>query len=266
MVLGLVLAAVGGLWNRSARAAIPELNEAQRVQLDTAEDGYLPDEPAWTGLLTSVATWDPVEAAAGDVPGATVPDYDHLLVEPEAYRGDLFVIKGFYAGRQRRLLTARTGPWGDALVEWGVEVRSNTIVMVYLVSPDAEVVPPREGQTVRLAARFYKLWTDVDAEGVERTYPVFVGRSAMVVEGPSGSSGVGAMVVGAVVVLAGLLGVVMVMRRRAVGRGATRREAIRRRLREEAQDYDEQGEGNDQTLPRDPAEALEQLGRQDRGV
>ncbi|MEM9417447.1 MAG: hypothetical protein AAGA25_00150 [Planctomycetota bacterium] len=236
--------------------AIPELTEPQQIQLDTAQDGYLPDEPAWTGLLTSVASWDPAVAVRNDIPGSTIPQYHRLLEAPAEYRGGLFHIKGFYAGRQRELRTMRSGPWGDSLVEWGVAVDSDTVAMIYLVSPDSEIQPPREGQTVRLTARFYKLWTDTDADGVERTYPVFVGRSAVVVDsGRMGGRG-HVVVVGGVVVLTGLLFLVMLGRKRWGG-GATKRERVLERLREhpagEAEPSELEG------LSDDPAEALGQL-------
>ncbi|MBB6430624.1 hypothetical protein [Algisphaera agarilytica] len=238
--------------------AIPELTEPQQIQLDTAQDGYLPDEPAWTGLLTSVSGWDPAEAVRNDIPGSTIPQYSRLLETPAAYRGGLFHIKGFYAGRQRELRTMRSGPWGESLVEWGVAVDSDTVAMVYLVSPDSEIQPPREGQTVRLTARFYKLWTDTDADGVERTYPVFVGRSAAVVDsGRAGGRG-HVVVVGGVVVLTGLLFLVMLGRKRWGG-GASKRERVLERLRDHAGEAEMDEELNG--LPDDPAEALEQLDR-----
>lgn len=248
----------------SAAGGIPDLTESQRIQLDTAEDGHRPDEPAWTGLLSSVATWAPSEAAAGYVPGATVPDFEKLTADPGQFRGDLFVLEGRYAGRQRLMLTQRSGPWGEALVEWGLVTPGGRVVMVYLVDPAGEMVPPREGRTVRLAARFYKLWTDVDADGHAATYPVFVGRSAAVVEASS-PRGFGAAVVGAVVVLAVLLAGVMLMRRRWGGRGAARREEVRQRLRREAERFEENDDGQE-GLPDDPAAALEYLERRDDDV
>ncbi len=254
-------------------AAIPALTEAQVIQLDTAADGLRPDEPAWTGLLSSVATWDPAEAVRGFVPGAAVPDYGKLLAEPGAYRGALLVIEGRYAGRQRETRTQRAGPWGESLKEWGVVVRPEPdesgdesgdefVAVVYLVDPEGRITPPREGQTVRVLSRFYKTWTDVDADGVPRIYPVFVGRSATVVES-AGSTGRGSIVVvGGVVVMAGLLGLVMLARKRRAGR-PSKRERVLERLRGAA---DEEGEETvsrsvNRELPDDPAAALAQLER-----
>ncbi|MEM9915333.1 MAG: hypothetical protein AAF911_10250 [Planctomycetota bacterium] len=256
-IIGISLLGAG-----SAVGAIPDLSNAQQVQLDTADDTRPPDEPAWTGLLANVASWDPAEAVRNDVPGSTVPDYTKLLAEPEAYRGDLFVIKGAYAGRQRVMPTVRSGPWGDSLVEWGVGVDSDTVAMVYFVNPDGEMTPPREGQTVRLIARFYKLWVDVDADGVERTYPVFVGRSAAIVGQDTGGRVGAAVLVGSIIILAGVLFLVMMLRARLGGQ-ASRREKVQARLRDEAESWAEDA-GHVEPLPDDPAEALEQL-EQHRG-
>lgn len=249
-------------------SAIPDLTAAQQTQLATADDTRAPDEPAWTGLLVSVATWDPAEAARGFVPGATMPDYGKLLAEPGAYRGELFVVEGRYAGRQREMRTRRAGPWGESLVEWGVlpkhagpGERQDVVAMVYLVDPAGEITPPREGQTVRLAARFYKTWTDVDADGVPRTYPVFVGRSASVVGEASGGGRGHVAIVGGVIVLSGLLFLVMLARKRRGGPagGAAQRERVLERLRQDADDAEFETSADD--LPDDPAAALEQLER-----
>ncbi|MEM1446940.1 MAG: hypothetical protein AAGF84_12855 [Planctomycetota bacterium] len=256
-IIGMSLLGVG-----PAARAIPDLTEAQQVQLDTADDTRPPDEPAWTGLLANVASWNPVEAVRDDVPGSTVPDYAKLSAEPDAYRGDLFVIKGAYAGRQREVSTVRRGPWGDSLVEWGVGVDSDTVAMVYFVSPEGEMTPPREGQAVRLVARFYKLWVDVDADGVERTYPVFVGRSAAVVGQDTGGRVGATVLVGGIVMLAGVLFLVMMLRARLGGQ-ASRREKVQSRLRDEAESWAEDAD-HSEPLPDDPAEALERL-EQHRG-
>lgn len=247
--------------------AIPDLTAAQQTQLATADDTRVPDEPAWTGLLTSVATWDPDEGARGFVPGAIAADYEKLLAEPGAYRGALFVIEGRYAGRQRETRTLRAGPWGESLVEWGVIAAvgeagvdaGEVVAMVYLVDPDGRITPPREGQTVRMAARFYKLWTDVDADGVARTYPVFVGRSASVVGEASGGGRGNVAIVGGVIVLSGLLFLVMLARSRRGGKAgqASQRERVLERLRQDADDAELETSADD--LPDDPAAALEQL-------
>lgn len=252
-----------------AAGAVPELTEAQRVQLDTAEDGYLPDEPAWTGLLTNVAAWDPGEAAVGYVPGAAVPDYGKIVAEPGEHRGGLFVVEGRYAGRQRVMKTQRAGAWGDSLVEWGVVIPANkpeasagdasseVVAVVYLVEPQGGIDPPREGQAVRILTRFYKLWTDVDAEGVERTYPVFVGRSASVIDGGTVTGRGGGVVVGGVVVLGGLLFLVLLAKARS-GAKASRRERVLERLRHET-DEDPPADDDADGLPDDPAAALARL-------
>ncbi|MEM1108030.1 MAG: hypothetical protein AAGH99_04985 [Planctomycetota bacterium] len=270
----MVYAAIG-IWSLliGLIPGVPDLTEAQRIQLATAEDGYLPDEPAWTGLLINVASWPPDEVGDVFVPGAAVPDYGKLLAEPGAYRGDLFVVEGRFAGRSRELRTQRPGPWGEYLTEWGVVVSAEAagtadevVAVLYLVDPEGRLETPREGQAVRGLTRFYKLWTDTDAEGNERTYPVFVGRSAGVVgdAATSGTSGPTSLIFGGVVAMAGLLVVVLVAKARAGSREGRRERALKRLRRQAAEEdgHDRDDAFDSEDLPDDPAEALEQLERQ----
>lgn len=249
---------------------IPPLSAEQTIQLATADDTRPPDEPAWTGLLTNIASWNPATAGvgswvneAGDLPAK--PNYPALLEAPAAYRGDLFVVEGKYAGRQREMRTLRGGPWGESLKEWGVVVTPDTgepggefVAMVYLVDPQGKITPPREGQTVRMLTRFYKTWTDVDAGGVERAYPVFVGRSASVVENAAAAGRGNLLIVGGVGALAAVLVLLMLARKRRAGR-ASKREAVLERLRREVDDTEDQD--SIEGLPDDPAAALAQLER-----
>ena len=173
-------------------AGLPPLTDAQREQLATADESQKPDQPALYALLPNVLEWDRSEAARGYVPGAAVPDFEALWTDPQTERGELFVIEGTYAGRQRSMQLLRPGPWGEALTEWGVVVGgrhggggvasgAEQVVIVYLVDPSGQIEPPPAGAKVRLAARFYSLWSDQDAQGHAQVYPVFVGRSAEVI-------------------------------------------------------------------------------------
>lgn len=248
-------------------AHIPPLTEAQRVQLETADDTRPPDEPAWYGLLSNVASWEAPPPGAKVAGGGTPPDYAALMQSPGALRGDVFVVEGRFAGRQRRQVVLREGPWGRALTEWGVVVDpaagggEERVVVVYLVDPDGRQATPRRNQRVRVAARFYKLWPDADGTGRAVTYPVFVGRSAALIEPEGWAAGrmFRDLIVAAIIVLmAGLFGIRWWARRQRVARR-------RPRLSDRRRPVDRPGDSeNDDAppLPDDPAEALAELDAQ----
>ena len=252
---------------------VPSLTEAQYVQLATADDTRPPDEPAWYGLLANVASWPTPDADSTEAAGpvalsketsgdGAVPDYTALLDEPAAHRGELKVVEGRFAGRQRRLRVLRDGPWGQALTEWGVVVDPaagggrERVAVVYLVDPNGRQATPRENQRVQVLTRFYKLWQDVDADGQATTYPVFVGRYAALIE-PEAAARRGMfrdlLVAAIVVLMVSLLGVRWWARRL----GATRRR--RREAWQRSPMADEMDADDEVVLPSDPAEALAAL-------
>ena len=268
--------------------AIPPLDAGQRTQLETASEAAGPDEAGLYALLANVAKWEigrdkgtegrRDEGGEGGLPaGVARPDWGALLAEPGAFRGDLFLVEGRYAGRQRRVELVRPGVWGGAVTEWGVVVDGTSgggeasggevVAVVYFVDPMGEMVPPAggEGARVRTVGRFYKVWTDRDAAGAERRYPVFVARSAEVVQGGAGGglpggSGAATAVFAAVLVLAAVLFMVKRMGRQRRG-VASRRPGLSHRAERDDPQHDEvEDESEDvQPLPADPAEALERL-------
>ena len=245
---------------------LPPLSETQRIQLETADDTRPPDEPAWYGLLEHVAAWDPERLAALLAPDSErcplPPPLELLHQNPTDHRGQVFLIEGRFAGRQRRQPVLRAGPWGRALTEWGVVVDPPTrsgaqrVAIVYLTDPDGRQAVPRRNQRVRLLGRFYKLWADTDGHGNPQTYPVFVGQSAVLLE-PNATDRtrmLGQLVFAAVAVLVAGLVVLRWWARRRAPRRLRPSERLRAGRRTQPPDP---AVATD--LPDDPAEALAAL-------
>ncbi|MCC7147551.1 MAG: hypothetical protein IT443_14010, partial [Phycisphaeraceae bacterium] len=195
---GLVLlAVVGGGFDA------PLSGEA-KAQLDTASDHVrLLDEGAWYPLLKEAAegtsegkelgvrSWESGEETRGGEPPTPVGlmslDVEAVLVRPGDFRGQMFLIEGKLVGQPRAVeRLVRAGPWDGRLEQWGIEVGGKEggseggekqLVLVYVVQPAGKA---REavgvGQVVRMRARFYKVWQDVDRTGEVREYLTFVGR------------------------------------------------------------------------------------------
>jgi hypothetical protein len=251
----MVIAESGWTPAGAQRAGVAELTAEQRVQLATADDRRLPDEPALYPLLANVASWEPGAArAVAEGDDASPPDWASLVDSPGDYRGRLLVVEGRYAGRPRRQALRRAGPWGGSVLEWGLVTRAadggEVVALVYLVDAAGRITPPRDGARVRVAGRFYKVWTDRDAGGEPRVYPVFVGREPVVVAAAAGGPGRGVIVVG----LLAAVGALAALRWWA-WRGR-RRARPRRALR----NRDNESSGDVRELPDDPAEALRALG------
>jgi len=168
----------------AAVSSLTPLTDAQRAQLDTAEDFTQRfDTAALYPLLHNAAQWTP-----GDEAGAAVPDYGQIQADPKRHRGEAFLIEGLFAGvpegetlRIRSL--SRPGPWDGKLEQWVVVVdpdsEADEVAVVYLTDPPPH---PREGTRVRMPARFYKVLDDFDRSPTPRPtqYLTFVGRGAEV--------------------------------------------------------------------------------------
>lgn len=150
-------------------AAVAPLSDAQRTLLDDAVDhGYL-DEPALYPLLENA-----LRGPAGDEAGAVVPDYNAIHEHPAAQRGNMFLVEGTLL-RTRRLELTRRGDWGDALTEWSIKVPGRDEAVVVLLADPQNMWNIKAGrQSVRVAARFYKIWSDTDQSGRATDYLVFV--------------------------------------------------------------------------------------------
>ncbi|MEO1237189.1 MAG: hypothetical protein AAFX76_10410 [Planctomycetota bacterium] len=250
--------AAGAAGSEVSDHGLPGLGEEEIAQLATADDTRPPDEPALYPLLRNAAKWDPEAVRAAERSAAT-PDWSDVVDDAAAHRGEVVRVEGSYAGRQRRVELLRAGPWGEKVTEWGIVVGRGTaqerVVVVYLVNPSDAPVAPRAGASVRLVGRFFKTWTDRDAKGQQRRYPVVVARSASVVSTSSSGGAAPALVAAVVVLLAGLFAVRWWTR----GTGGHRRQGARR------EGADRIDAGTEYDLPEDPAEALEQLERSAEG-
>ena len=152
-VLGAVPTMAGMSAQETGFPGVSALSGGQRVQLGTAVDGGLPDEPALYALLANVAGWDTGRGGpTDDIRRLSGAGYAAALADPAAMRGELVVVEGKYAGRQRRMKLLRPNPaavsraipgtipgtipgaipgagagvgWGEALTEWGVVVEAS---------------------------------------------------------------------------------------------------------------------------------------------
>lgn len=234
-------------------AAPPPLTDTQRAQLDSATDfGPANDEAALYPLLENALLWIP-----GDESGAAVPDYAALLADPTAYRGDLFLIEGDFAGRPRAIPLARPGDWGSELTEWVLRVREDPdeVAVIYFVDPDGALQPLPRGTPVRVAARFYKAWSDRDLSNRPTDFLLFVARTPTVAAAeptPQGP-GIGMPVVTLLALAAGFY----ILRRYVT----TLRKPKPLATRREPDRFDTTMIENDDNtpLPDDPAEALDAL-------
>ena len=238
-----------------ALAALPPLSDSQRAQLDSANDSSpANDEAALYPLLENALAWTP-----GDESGAAVPDYAALLAEPAAYRGDLFLIEGEFAGRPRRIPLARSGQWGSGVTEWVVRVREDPdeVAVVYFVDPDGELEAPLRGTPIRTVARFYKVWSDRDLANEPTPFLIFVGRTPTVVAVESSVQGPG--MGGWVLTLIALAAGFYILRRYVVGLRQPRPLATRREFEAAIAEIEED---DPPSLTEDPAEALDTMSRQ----
>ncbi len=238
---------------------VPDLTEAQRIQLQSAVDRQAQfDGPAIFPLLRNALLWPvPVERA-----GATIPDYAAIDTSPSDHRGQLFLIEGDLARTVPTGALAQAGPWDNMLEEWDIVVATSPVrtAVVFLAEPPPA---PRRGSRVALVARFYMLMRRRDVKHGEPTdFPIFVGRTASFVGGGSAGPGSAAPpVVLLLVVLALAAGYWFVRRsvRQQTAGEDSRRPAHAYSPNLGAHDADDA----DQSLVADPADALEQLARRD---
>ncbi len=249
------------LWLLTAGAS---LSDADRAQLTTADDGGPFDEAALYPLLRAKATGEEPEPA--EPVDAAEPDYEALRAEPAAWRGERFTVEGRFAGRSRRLTLARPGPWGEAVTEWGLIVRDDPqeVAMVLLIDPAESLAPPPTGATVRVTARFYKLWGDRDLNDRPYEFLTFVAPAATVklvethtspVPPTDGVGGTPLLLLAIVTLAAGYI-----VARLYIGR--TARRTATRRVRGEAPTPSGPADSEaSPALPPDPAEALARMDR-----
>jgi hypothetical protein len=194
---------------------IPPLTEDERTALMTADDGGTRDhrEAAFWALLQNTARW------TGDVGDASIrlnPDFDALLGDPEAYRGELCRV----AGRIEQVESL--APPYDGVEAWFVRVEDERPVLVYVDFKNRENsrFDFRSMMRIEIIARFYKRYERIaDGEGRDQqvhSYPVFVGafpRMATVEGG--GTMNFAAVIVPLVIVLGGVFLLVFMLAARA---------------------------------------------------
>lgn len=233
--------------------AVPPLTEAQRDLSEQTTDRAGFDEAGLYALLPNVQTW-----RAGDETGAAVPDYAALLADPAAHRGDVFLLEGAFAGRSRRVGLSNPGDYGDEVTEWVIvtDPARDQVAVIFFVDPAGELQAPAKGQAVRTAARFYKVWSDLDANGKPTDYLLFVAHQPTLVAAASAkgaSSSAQAMLPALLLVILLAAGLLVVVRKSLV-----KPIAPRRLSHDDAEETAEQLEAH---LPVDPADALDELSR-----
>jgi hypothetical protein len=250
-----------------ALAAAPPLDEAQRAQLDTADDASGQwDTAALYPLLNNAVLWTQVDPLAL-LPGAIIADYDAIAARPSQHRGHMFILEGRLAASLEQDLS-RPGPWGEKITRWVVQVDpvEDRVVVVYLThAPDVPV-----GRRVRLPARFYKLWPSRTRREEPITYLTFVGHSAGVVGQSAAAAGTpttgGGIRTGVIISVVVVFGAFVFMLRRMTRLSLTPRplpSQLRRRMETPlpTPEPEEEDQAVDPTLPENPADALAELER-----
>ncbi len=146
-------------------AAIPPLAADERVRLATAYDGRDHQDEAFMALLEHVGRWS---GRVGDTPVRLHPDFEAMVDDPDAYRGELCRVVGAI-GQQTRL----PAPY-DAATEWFVRDDTGRPILVYVVGLDP-AAPFRDGERIVILGRFYKRVEAAARDGVVRAYPALVG-------------------------------------------------------------------------------------------
>lgn len=168
-------------------AATTPLTEEQRIAIETARDGYDQREQAFAMLLENARSWTPGNQIPGSqTPGSQTPESqtpgmetqgeavlarpdDAAVVErPDEFRGRLFELEGVIQ-QQMRLANPEEG-----VMEWFIRTDNGVPLVIYM-DEKALGEPWRDGQRVRMLARFYKVIELTARDGVARQYSAFVG-------------------------------------------------------------------------------------------
>ncbi|MCA9291433.1 MAG: hypothetical protein KDA25_09910, partial [Phycisphaerales bacterium] len=162
--MAIALMAIGIVATRTNAAdAIPPLTDQDRARLEAAVDGRDYRDEAFVALRDHAATW--TGATPGAEPIRLEPDVEALLADPAAARGALCRVVGVL--QQQHPVDASYGPAS----EWFVRRTDGRVLIVYVAG--APVIA--DGAPVAVVARWYKPISLVARDGVERTYPAFVG-------------------------------------------------------------------------------------------
>ena len=257
-----------------ARAVgVPPLTESQRRMLaetgDTAnqpveeseEARPIPmplEQPGLYALLNNAMAWEP-----GDERGAALPDYEALYESPAEHRGEVILIEGELL-RSTTLEVDRSGPWGERITEWVVEIGRDPLdsVVLLLPDPEGEAARAKAGTAVRVPARFY-MAQRLQLAGGDRRWSVFltfVGPTPREIEtGEAGTPWQQPLLIFALVFLG--MAILYILRKamspqpRPLQRRHREYEGRRDDLVTQTNEQAQQGD----PLPEDPADAMDRL-------
>lgn len=265
----------------------PQLSDEQRELLaDSTTDGdnVIDQRPGLYVLLRNAADWQ-ADDFSGDpgVKSAPEPDYAYLRDEPSSVRGDVFSVTGKLVQADRfpttdnfdrdALMRAGDPAWGDQLTRWIIATDPSdpaSTVIVFFNDPRGQIKAPdipsdlRDAPTVRVAARFFKLWTIASADGGTFTYPTFVGGAYEVTATPSASTRTSSpfrtlIILAIVVFTGGYFAVRYLLNRSGTGGSLTRARLDAIRQQRERYEDDSDDDDDDEPLPEDPVAALDEL-------
>ncbi|UCD75047.1 MAG: hypothetical protein JSV91_14835 [Phycisphaerales bacterium] len=229
----------------AAIAAIGPLTDEDRIIIETAYDGRDHKEQAYITLAKHAAAWT---EGAGAEPVRLDPDFEAMLADPDAFRGDLCRL----AGRIEQQ-TPLEPPY-DMAEEWFIRNDQGRPILVYVAGLEgSEGLEPGAG--VEIFARFYKRVDAMARDGQAHSYPAFVGALPQPLNrrtaGIDDWRHLWIVAIAIVIMLIALLLLMMALRR-------TSRRISARRPPAAPDETDEEDPG---TLPDDPAAALDELKR-----
>jgi len=226
-------------------AVIGPLTDEERVIIDTAYDGRDHKEAAYIALAEHAAAWTD---GVSDEPVRLDPDFDAILADPDAYRGDLCLIAGRI--EQQSPLEA---PY-DLTEEWFIRNDDGRPILVYVAGLDgSEGLEPGAG--VEIFARFYKRVDATARDGQVHRYPGFVGALPREMKSTVAKADDWRYLwIIAIAIFIMLIALLLIMMR-------LRRTPRRMPPARPANTPDETDEEDAVTLPDDPAAALDELKR-----
>ncbi len=263
--MGLFVAIVALLFS------LPPLTESQSMRLAQTVDGPVMETAGFYALLeNAVAGGDDSDASNdSDATMPRKPAFAALYGRGDELRGEAFALSGLLQ-QVTTVSVARHGEWGEQVTRWAVLVAQDPDEVVLVILPDADDAyaawKPGARVEVTMVGRLFQVFTAPRLDGTgDDAFLMFVAAEAEAASATMNAAAaprglpLGA-VIGLTVALAGVLMFVVRMRGAAkanAGANAAQRQRIRR-------PDDEVGGadvGEDESLPEDPAEALEALGR-----
>lgn len=278
---------------------IPALTADQRTQLAECRDfRHSFDEGPLYALLGAAVRW-PRDAFGGATPLSVVEKVNPanqertrelgLLENPASHRGEAMLIEGVLSTTQEGVpnnvggqLSRPEPQWGATLDCWVIRIgrtERDPQVLVYFPTDGRPLPNVRPGNRVRVAARFYKVFTaeeyDLDRRrnpdpvqaGRESQFVAFVGGAAQVMPDTVGLGSLGMaskLVLLMVFIAIGFGGMVFVRSyMKSMSRDRNFKSPAERwaeRLEREREEGVPEDEDDDMELPEDPAAALEKLG------